>query len=66
MTSVTYNVNKDAIIVSYDDNFGRVREEDVTVQALDAVFDYFMSKGLDFAEHCEIMRKGKRFRISLV
>ena len=66
MTSVTYNAKKDAITVVYDDNFGRVREEDVTVQALDAVFDYFMSKGLSFAEHCEYTAFGRTYRVSLV
>ena len=66
MASITYNAKKNTITVVYDDNFGRVSEENVTVQALDAAFDYFMSNGLSFAEHCEYSAFGKTFRVSLV
>lgn len=66
MASITYNAKKDAITVVCDDNFGRVSEEDITVEALDAVFDYFLSNGLSFAEHCEYKTLGKTFRVSLV
>jgi hypothetical protein len=66
MASITYNAKKDAITIVCDDNFGRISEENVTVQALDAVFDYFMSNGLSFAEHCEYKSFGKTFRVSLV
>lgn len=66
MASITYNAKKDAITVVCDDNFGRISEENVTVEALDAVFDYFLSNGLSFAEHCEYKTLGKTFRVSLV
>lgn len=66
MASITYNAKKNAITVVCDDNFGRVSEENVTVEALDAVFDYFLSNGLSFAEHCEYNAFRKTFRVSLV
>ena len=66
MASITYNAKKNAVTIVYDDLFGRISEEDATVQALDAVFDYFLSNGLSFAEHCEYKTFGKTFRISLV
>ena len=66
MASITYNAKKDSIVVAYDDNFGRVREEDVTKQALDAVFESFLAKGLSFAEYCGYKVFSKTFRVSLV
>lgn len=66
MASITYNAKKNAVTIVYDDSIGRISEEDATVQALDAVFDYFLSNGLSFAEYCEYNAFGKTFKVSLV
>lgn len=67
MVSIKYNKTEDAIIASYEDNFGRVREEDVTKQVLDAAFESFLSKGLaSIAEYCEYEVNGTKFKVSVV
>ena len=66
MIQFKYDETKDTIIAAHEDNFGRVREYDVTAQVMDVVAESFMAKGLAFAEHCEYEVNGDEFRICLV
>ena len=67
MVSIKYDTEADAIVAVIEDNFGRVRVEDVTKQALDTAFECLAPKGLaTIAGYCEYEAHGMKFKVRVV